>query len=415
MKSSVTWLLIEKILRVLNGILVGAAVARYLEPDAFGYLAVALATISIFTAAAGMGAEHTNISQLTKRAGIDQLFFSSIFLTRLVWSSAVSAVAVVYFLIQGAGSIDSIYLILLILIQTAAFSLFANAIAAHAEFKEMSIISVIGLLLGNAIRVYGIIQGYGIAYFAGCMVTESLISVCLNGGYLYCRHALKPLSFSADFAVMKEYFYLCLPTSASATLVTIYLRIELFVVLYSLGKQSAGLWAAAMMFITPWGMVANSILPVANQLLAKKQLVVDSDYEKKMILLIRLMLLLSVIFAFINIITVGILAPLLLGDQYAPIVSIVAICSIGLIPLFMGSVQEIWIAHQNTTKVVLKKVLIGLPLSATFLWGGAMLYGLRGIAIAMVVSYVVTALLLNWLFDRNFLFLQFRALGIKNE
>jgi PST family polysaccharide transporter len=415
MKLSIAWLLLEKLLRVMNGILVGAAVARHLGPESFGYLSVAVATISVFTSAAGMGADQTNISQLAKRTEVDQLFFNSVLLSRVYWGVLVTIGAVVYFLLQGAGSIEPVYLILLASIPLAAFSLFSNALSAHAEYKMLSILAISGLLLGSAIRLYGLIIGYGINYFAICMVVEASVSAILNGVYLYKRCRFKILFFKTDINTMKNYFNLCLPTAISAALVTIYLRTELFVVLYSLGKESAGLWAAAMMFVTPWGMVANSILPVANQVLAKKQMKTDGDYEKKMIILIRIMMCISIIFVLINIFSVGIFAPILFGKKYASIASIVAICSIGLIPLFMGSVQEIWIAHQKTTNIVLRKVIIGIPISTSLLCGGALLYGLTGVAVAMVLSYFITALLLNSLLDREFMFLQLNALGIRYD
>lgn len=413
MKSSVAWLLCEKLLRVLNGIFVVAAVARHLGPESFGYLSIAFATIGIFSAAAGMGAEHINISQLAKHAELDQLVFNSVLWTRIAWGTLVTTGAVVFLLLQNAGTIDPTYLILLTAVPMAAFSLFANKIAAHAEFKALSILAITGLLFGSTIRLFGVTKGYGVEYFAGCMVIEAAVTTILNGAYLFKRYESRPTPFRTDMNLMRSYFHQCLPTAISAALITIYLRIELFVVWHSLGQEAAGQWAAAMMFLTPWGMVASAILPVANQILSRKQLDPGSDYGKQMVLLIRFMLAISFVFVLINILIVGILAPVLLGKKYISIVSVVAICSVGLIPLFMGSVQEIWIAHQGITKVVLKKVIIGLPLSVLLLWSGAVLYGLPGIAVAMVVSNFVTALLLNFVLDREFIFLQLRALGLK--
>jgi O-antigen/teichoic acid export membrane protein len=123
------------------------------------------------------------------------------------------------------------------------------------------------------------------------------------------------------------------------------------------------------------------------------------------------MFLASIIAALLNIVVAVAIVPLLLGEKYIAIKEVIWIASVALIPLFMGSVQEVWIAHQRTTSIVLKKVIIGLPISMGFLYLFITSYGLHGVAFGMVASYFTSAIIMNYLYDRRFLRLQLSAIG----
>jgi len=178
-----------------------------------------------------------------------------------------------------------------------------------------------------------------------------------------------------------------------------------------LGKEAAGIWAAAMMFIIPWSMFISASLPVINRHLAIRQKNDISNYETGVVQLIRWAGLLASGFMVINWFCIKWLVGPLLGQRYLSAGPVAIICTLVIFPLFMGSAQEVWIAHQRTTSVVFKKVLIGLPFSACAIWIGASYYGLIGAAVSMFVSYILTAILLNIFLDRPFFILQLRAIG----
>ncbi len=100
------------------------------------------------------------------------------------------------------------------------------------------------------------------------------------------------------------------------------------------------------------------------------------------------------------------------GQEYKSIQSIILVSSFSLVPLFMGSVQEIWIAHHQKTSIVLKKVIIGIPISAALFVIFIKYSGIHGASIAMATSYYTTAFAINYYFDNNFFKLQLRAIGI---
>ena len=182
---------------------------------------------------------------------------------------------------------------------------------------------------------------------------------------------------------------------------------------YLQGDEATGVWAAAMMFVIPWQMVSNSILTMVNVDLAKHN-VSNQNYHLNMIKIIRLMMLISVVAITINILISQSLVLYLFGKKYQGIEEVIYIASFSLIPLFMGSVQEIWVAHQMNTSLVLKKVIIGLPISLILIYLLGSEYGLSGIAYSLVISHLITAIFINYFLDMDFFKLMKASLGDSN-
>jgi len=360
-----------------------------------------------------MGADHINVSELSKRESPERwIFLGSALITRLLWSIICFTVFMA-FLLWIKPDNEAIYLLLSGLIPISTLAILGNKLQSDGRFFQYAVICCSAIFISAMIKITGILLSYSIEYFAVAAVFDSAILFLLFAGWTIINDNFNLSLIRPVWREVKRYFYLAFPTALSVALVAVYLRLELFIIDFVLGKAPAGLWAISMIFVTPWGMIAAAILPVANRWLAQHNANTD-EYQVSFIKLIRSMLLLASIAIGLNLVAITVLVPLLFGDKFIQVKDVAWICSFAIIPLFMGSVQEIWIAQQRTTKVVLKKVLIGLPLSGVLLAVFSTNWGLAGVAVAMVISYFSTAVFLNILFDPKFYNIQLRALGIKH-
>lgn len=407
LRTSVAWLLADKAVRVISGVFVGAAVAKHLGPANYGLLAVAVATIAMFIAAANMGADHVNISEITKNNSDFSTYVVSIALARFAFSVVIALAAVAYALLLE-GEEKTLILILVMCVPAAALSVFSSSLLARSKFSVVSSVSIAVLIASALVRLYGVGLNEKNIFFAWCAAVESIIlpflffALLVKFGYL--------AKSKVNLACAKDYMRLCAPIAVSAVLVNVYLRLELLLVNYLAGQHLAGLWAAAMMFITPWNMVAASIMPVANSRLVHQKGDDSQGYEENVIRLIRVMFLLAVVLWVVNCAGVWLLVPVILGGAYEEIVVPVMIGSLNLIPLFAGCVQDVWLAHQRKTNVVLKKVIVGIPVSSLCLYFGTTHFGLMGTAVSMVMANLLTTIALNFVVDRKFLVLQIKAI-----
>jgi PST family polysaccharide transporter len=412
-RYNVLWLIAEKLLRVITGALVSAVLARYLGPEGYGSIAISIGVVAIAVAAANMGADHIHVSEFAQRTGADgTAFLGSALLVRLGWSLVCLLLLWVPMAWLNVNH-SKVVMILSAAVPISVFTILTGKIQGSGAFGTYSILSCLSIAFGALLRIAGIWLGASLEFFAAVFVAEAAFLALLLLGWYQSTSATSLFELRTKRALAVSYFKMCFPTALSATLIVVYLRFELFMVDVLIGKAAAGIWSAALMFTVPWGMVASSILSVANRRLAIFH-GVDFDYECKLVKLLRWMLMLAVAAALINCAAVVVLAPLLLGPKFDAVVPIVFITSISFVPLFSGTVQELWIAHRRSTGTVLKKVLVGLPVSAVLYYAIVPTHGLCGASVAMVLSYFFTAFPLNWVFDKPYFRIQLRAMGFNH-
>jgi O-antigen/teichoic acid export membrane protein len=410
-RGTAGWLLAERILRVANGLLVSSAVARHLGPGQYGDLAVAIGTVTVFSAAAGMGADHVNVAEFCRDGNNRDRFLASAILARAGWSLAVLALLCGFLLLTRPADL-LLYAIVGCSVPLTSLTIIGSRIQAEGHFRAFAVVSALALIAGAVVRVVGVLIGMRVHYFAAAMLLDALIVPAVQSAYLILTSRVAGSSFRPDWSEMRRYLALCAPTAIAAALVAFYFRIELFVVRLTLGGGAAGLWSAAMMFVTPWTMVVATILPMVNRDLSARRHDA-SDYEAAIVKAIRILAGLALSACAVNVTAVSLLLPHLLGSQFDAISGFIWILTLTLLPLYMGSVQEIWIAHRRTTTTVLAKVIVGVPLSSGLLFVLAPRWGLKGAALAMIISYFSTAGILNLVFDRGFARLQLRAFGVR--
>jgi O-antigen/teichoic acid export membrane protein len=404
--GAISWLLLERILRVASGVLVSTTVARYLGPASYGTLAVALGVVGVASAAAGMGADHINLAQLSRHPGPG--FLASALVARLLWSGACTLVLFVVAMLVWPAQLQ-LFVVLGGMVLATAPLVFLHQMYADNQFRGATAFGIVAIVAAVAARLAGVAWQLDLAWFAACAVLESAAMVLAAAVWVWRRGGWLPSS--ASLVQAGRYLRLCLPTLASAVLVALYFRIELLVVDAVLGAHAVGTWSAAMMFILPWNMASAAVLPVMNRRLGA--LGDDGAAGRNlMVRLVRAMLLLALACVVVNVVAVQFAVPLLLGSRYAQAATIAMVASLALVPLFMGAVQDVWLAQTGRNGVVLRKVLVGIPLSVALLWTGASQAGLVGAAAGMVVSYLITAILLNAVLDRGFLGIQLAAIGV---
>jgi len=406
MTGAISWLLLERMLRVVSGVLVSTAVARYLGPASYGTLAVSLGVVGVASAAASMGADHVNLAQLSRQPGPG--FLASALIARMLWSAVCALALVGVAAIVWPGQLQ-LFVVLGGMVLATAPLVFVHQMYADDQFRGATAFGIAAIVVAVAARLAGVAWHFDLAWFAACAVLESAATVLAAGVWAWRRGAWRPSS--ASLVQAARYLQLCLPTLASAVLVALYFRIELLVVDSVLGAAAVGTWSAAMMFILPWNMASAAILPVVNRRLGTLSGEPTAS-RALMVKLVRVMLALSGACVLANIIAVQFAVPLLLGPRYADAARVATIASLALVPLFLGAVQDVWLAQSGRNAVVLRKVLVGIPLSVALLWTGASRAGLAGAAAGMVVSYLVTAILLNAVLDRGFLNIQLAAIGV---
>jgi O-antigen/teichoic acid export membrane protein len=408
-RSSI-WIVSERLLRLANGFFVTGALAKQLGPKEFGNLTIAVGYIGICAAFANMGADHINLSQIQSSKQNAHRYLSSALAARLLW---LAPAYVLFAIVMNLNSeIASLLVILHWLILSAAFSILTQSQQAAGNFVGLAKANAITLLIATTIKLGGIFRNAPTSFFAYASLIEAILQTLIV--CCWSRRLINPLGLikHSDRELIREYLQLCIPTALSALLVSVYFRIEIIFIDKLLGKEDAGKWSIVMMSLTPWLLIMNAILPIIN----KNTIALESDpecYENTMKKNIRFFTVAGFSAAVCNYIAARILIPII-GQAYTEVIPLVGVTSLALVPLFIGALQDISLAHRRMSTLVLKKTILGIPISVMLLWGLSARFGLLGVAIGMAASYIVTAIVMNKIFDSYFYRLTLSALWKTN-
>ena len=77
--DNTSWLLMERIVRMIVALFVGVYIARYLGPERFGLLSYANSFVGLFLALATLGIDSIVIRELVKRPGSRSVILGTAF------------------------------------------------------------------------------------------------------------------------------------------------------------------------------------------------------------------------------------------------------------------------------------------------------------------------------------------------
>lgn len=402
------WMILERLMRLLGGFFIYLIFAKYISVSDFGVLNLVLAIISILSSFIFFGADQYNLYKIKTSKNKFGLLGDIIFLRFIMFLFSFFLLFVLSLIYK---EINSFYYIILMILITNIFLVFAQFIQANGGFVFFAKVSTFSLLFGFLLKIYFIILNKKIYYFFWAAFFENLILVLFMGFYVY--KYFKKNKFNKfiwfDIKGVVSYFNICFPLMLSSLMVIIYFKLEIMLVKIFLGNINAGYWGVLLLTLAPWMMLCSAISPILNHQLSK--FAVDSfEYRKCLNKFFKYYICLSIFGILLNLIIIKLLLVVFLGPSYLGAVKISLIASLVILPIFLGSLQDVSIAHRGKTKIVLNKLIFGLPFSIILFTFSIYHYNLIGGAISLMISYYITSIFSNFFFDRYFFNQTFAAI-----
>ena len=178
--KAVAWSALQSWGGQLAGFIVYAILARYLEPEAFGLIAMAMVYIAFTQLFVDQGLSVAVI----QRAELSNLHLSTAFWTNVVAGLLLSGCG--YFLAQTIGSFYNQPNLIPVL-QTLSVLLFTNSLCSiqsaiyrrNLNFKPLALAALFSSSIGGFIGVVMAIRGFGVWSLVGQQVSASLIQICI--------------------------------------------------------------------------------------------------------------------------------------------------------------------------------------------------------------------------------------------
>ncbi len=312
-----SWLLGEKVIRIIAALVVGIWVARYLGPEQFGVFSYAYSFSNLFTSIAGLGIAGIVIRELVQNNKPKTELLGTAFVIILTGGFTVLLIISIGLLFMNHDS--NVNLMILVMAGAAPFQAFTIAdmhFQSEVQSKFPVYAGLFSLTVSSIIKILLILFQAPLAAFAWVVFLDGLT---LAGGqiFLFYRKSgltIRSLYFKKETA--KELLKDSWPLVFSGIASMINMRIDQVMLGSMADFHVVGNYAAAVRVSEVWlilpGLIGSSIYPAIIAAKQKSQAL----YKSRVRMLTFSMLIFAVPFA----LTVGLLSDfiiwILYGNQF---------------------------------------------------------------------------------------------------
>ncbi len=254
------WLMADKVLRLLGGLVVGALVARHLGPDAYGLLNATLATVGLLLALAGMGLDLVTVRALASGEHASGAVLGTVLALKL--AAGIVAAALLVALSVGTSWAGMPAILAIVSAPTlvwSAFDVFDYWSQAQGRFGLLATCRAISYAAALVLRIGLLVAAAPVEAFAVAAMLEVLIGGVILGAAVW-RQPQRPLGWRVDTAVARGLLSQSMPMWLSAIAVWAYLRVDQLLIANMLAPADLGRYAAAVRLAESWYFVPTAIV-----------------------------------------------------------------------------------------------------------------------------------------------------------
>ena len=404
------WLLFDKLIRAMLGLLVGAWVARYLGPAHFGVLAYVLAYVALFQPFASLSADAIVVRRISQDPKSAANVLGAALALRIAFGFVCWLLAVVGVAIIGRDGSDLAALTAVV----GGVLLFQAADVVDLWFQSQThsrrtvVAKLVAYVASNGVKVALILAEAPLFAFAAVTALEALLSACAM--IVAYRKFRTDRLWAANRETGKAILSECWPFMLSGFAIMVYMRIDQIMIRELLGAEELGIYAAVLPISQFWQVLPLTIASSVGPFIAKQRLADEAGFHRSMVLAFRSFFYLGVLSALATYAMSGWLVPHLFGGAYSAGVLILDLHAISNIFSFLGIAHGLWLVNERRFAVRLYGTLLaGI---ATVGMNSVLLprLGLPGACIAAIAAQAIAAFLINAFLDRRSFRLQIEAI-----
>ena len=382
-----SWLLFEKVARLILNFFVTIAVIRYLGPDQFGLYSYAISFYGLFVAFVSFGLESISIRELVKHPEKRDEILGSVFYTQLLGAVITISLIALTLLITSEALLTSV---LILIISVSSFFQTLNVIdyyfRSNVKAKFSVYVLFTSVLLVSLIKFALIIIKAPLIYFIIVFALEFVFNAI---GYFIVYHLqkLKIVQWKFDKELAISLLKDSWPLILSGVVVSIYMKVDQVLIKNMLDVKEVGYYAAAVRLSESWYFIpvaiSNALFPA----------IVNAKSISRELYLTRLQKLYDIL-AWI---AIGISIPvsffsaeiinLLYGSKYLSSAPILTIYIWAGAAVFLGVASSQYLVTENLTKISFMRTSLGMIANVILNIIFIPHYGIVGSAVATLISY----------------------------
>jgi len=403
------WLLLDKLMGAMLGLLVGAWVARYLGPAKYGQLSYVLALLALFQAACMLGLDGPVVRDIAQDLSRAATILGSAFRLRVAAGAAGWLAAVIAVIVMREGDTEALAMIAI----AGAALVFqpVDVVDLWLQSQSKSRVSIPFRLVAYSasalVKVWLILASAPLWVFAGSALAD-VVLVSLALAWAYVRQP-SPGRWSWDRSCAKRLLVESWSLMISAVSVGIYMRIDQVMLRELADERQLGLFSAVMPFSQAWHMVPVTLCASLLPKLAQIRWPDPTHYRLRLQQLYTLMTWGGVAAAGLTALCASWMVRLMLGPRFEDAIPVLQWHAITNVFVFMGVAQSLAIVSEKTPRVALIKTLIGAAVSIALNFFLIPQWGAVGSAWAAAIAQCCSTVFSNVLIAPDAFRMQLRA------
>ncbi|MBT4660469.1 MAG: flippase [Candidatus Marinimicrobia bacterium] len=411
--ANTSWLLGERILRMVVSLLVGIYVARYLGPERFGLLSYTLSFVLLFSSLASFGLDDILVRELVKQPEQRNNLLGTVFWLK-VCGTAIMSTTIAVVLQFMAEDQQTYWMIALI---TFGFLFQAtNVVDFYFQSQVQSKFTVraqaFQLLLTSIFKIYLVWNQAELIWFAfALMLDQVVVAVLFLLVYHWKIEWFPFLSFT--WVQAKKLMIDAWPLIFAGMVVSVYMKIDQVMLKEMLDAKAVGVYAAAVKLCEAWYFVPTAVIASLFPAIITARKNSETLYEERVQKLYDLMVWVAVAVALPTTLFADWVILILYGADFQEAADVLKMYIWAGVFVSLGVASSKWLIAENLERYSFYSTLLGAILNIVCNFYLIPIYGIRGAALATLISYGTAAYLSMALFEktRNNFWIATRALN----
>jgi polysaccharide transporter, PST family len=410
--KNISWHLMDKAIRMVFGLFVGAWVARYLGPDAFGTWNYVLAIVSIAGTFAVLGIDNLIIRDVVAKPGEVPELLGSAFWLRIFGTFVCLALSLVTVLILdgsnplllgGAAIMASAYFF-------QAFDVIDPYFQGHIKYKFTALSKNIAFVLLALFKVFLILSGAPLASFFWAYFIEFFVgAVFMIYFFSGMGNTLRAWKFS--LSVIKEYLKEGWPLILSSLVIILHMRVDQIMLNVLRGEGEVGIYSAAVKLSEIWYIIPVAVMNTYFPSLIKKFETNKNAYWRHLRFLFDSLFWFAIVVALFIVLTAPLIIHIIYGADYQASANVLAIHFFSGIGVFKGSVTSKHLVLIKRNQVTFMRVFLGVILNVILNVILIPKYGAEGAAWATLISFLTPSYFIDFVMQRELFWFQMKSLN----
>lgn len=384
-----SWLLADRLLRIVLLLIVEVFLARYLGVENFGKLNYAIALVGLFLPFSTLGLPTIVIRDIVENPLKTNEIMGTAFICHLIGGF-------IFFVLANWISLlinhqDGLILSLIFVLSFSGFFQSFNVIdywfQSQVQSRYVVWIKSSSAIFFSFLKLAAIALHFPITGFSWLILGELIASAFGMSLFFFKKNLL---SWSFDLSLAKSFFKESYPLIISSFAIIIYVKIDQVMLGQMVGNKAVGIYSLAARLSEAWyfipAIITSSVLPSVIE--AKKNS--DLLYRQRIKKLYSLMVFVAIFVAFFVTIFSDSIIILLFGKPFIDASPILKVHIWAAVFVFLGGASSQWLLLEKLNKYGSYRVIIGcifnIGLNLLLIpWIGGL-----GAAFATLISYFIS-------------------------